>query len=1230
MSNQINWVALPGGRHDANATRTRLTLFTSLRLEDPAACREAVDWPETMAGLEFRVLFEPDSLGVFAESAGTLRRVASTKPDSSAWQRTFAHVIERPARPNAAQARADAALLADAGRLVTFDARKVADALDRLYRNSARGQASAMRETHRPSGRLAAFESPLAAKNALSRFTQRADVSRLKQFYRPVPVGARKADEAPFDFNQTLALLSQYPFLMRLFGVVVDLELDLPPSEIPSEGRVRIEAATPPACPSASLWSAFSATTLGDNVVFSARPRDTALYSDGFLLLGAGSPFGVVQADVEGGAMKLEAFNRHLTLGTDSDVAASTGLPAQRTVGLTFVHTGRARQLASTTQRALTLLASTGTAAADGVADETLFLEDLSQAMRPDVKRDDRGFLSLCGREVDYRLGKGSDTAHYPGVVDEGFVTSVVTQPDGQVRVHEACFRFDGFGLCVDRPFATTGAGSGAGADTRGLRVDTSPRPLKQALPALRHGGEYRFAVRVVDIAGGGLTADDTARLLDHASPAIADALSAPVRFVRREPIGAPLLFPLDELAPGESADVIAVRTDVAGHVRGSTRHLLPPRVAVEIVERSGLLDGMSADLAFDLLDSRDQPLGETRYPARAFGEVPYLADPLARHARLEFIGLPDQAQPVVLVVPFQQKGWPKANGVLIELGSGYEPPRQIAGRVPRVRVELPPGYGATLLVQSIPDAADLATTLLAQYGLDGDPALVAHPMLAPAREIRLVHAVERPLLRPAFTQPRALPRGASDTFTRIADQPVVDIKSTGRITCLARWEEPVDAPARNREEASPPPGRVPRDSEAFSFPLEASAGQVELSKGGLDADGNRIPNRHQLGSTGHRRVEYRLSAESRFGVFFPDARDKDRRRESAPVVVDVPNAARPAALSIRHVIPLFDWRGDTHGLGPARFWSCDDNQPVVQRQRLGRRLRVYLERPCLLSGFEEQLGVVLWPAPLVELAREEAACLRAVVTQWAIDPIWQSTELPDGPFARHFPLAASVLHGIELEAIPRLGADAASDTERACAIEPGRLPNRVVVAGHALHYDASADAWYADIEIDTGAAYFPFVRLALVRFQPISQAGAHASKVSFADFAQLAPDRYLTLSYARAPRPGVAVSLVGPGYQPRAGDRPDAAVEIQLEKAGFRRSDIGWEPLGEPAVLTRASLPDGRMAWSGRLEMPEDADGELRLAIREFERFRGPRGGERRRLVYADLVPVLGRRRWY
>ena len=56
-----------------------------------------------------------------------------------------------------------------------------------------------------------------------------------------------------------------------------------------------------------------------------------------------------------------------------------------------------------------------------------------------------------------------------------------------------------------------------------------------------------------------------------------------------------------------------------------------------------------------------------------------------------------------------------------------------------------------------------------------------------------------------------------------------------------------------------------------------------------------------------------------------------------------------------------------------------------------------------------------------------------------------------------------------------------------------------------------SARLWYCDLQLDAGASYFPFVRLALARYQPNSIAGEHLSRVVFPDFAQLVAERTAT-----------------------------------------------------------------------------------------------------------------------
>jgi hypothetical protein len=69
-------------------------------------------------------------------------------------------------------------------------------------------------------------------------------------------------------------------------------------------------------------------------------------------------------------------------------------------------------------------------------------------------------------------------------------------------------------------------------------------------------------------------------------------------------------------------------------------------------------------------------------------------------------------------------------------------------------------------------------------------------------------------------------------------------------------------------------------------------------------------------------------------------------------------------------------------------------------------------------------------------------------------------------------------------------------------------------VAAHRVHYDFQRRLWYADLEIDAGQSYNPFVRLALVRVQPHALGGCALSEVAHTQYAQLLPTRELHLAH--------------------------------------------------------------------------------------------------------------------
>jgi hypothetical protein len=86
-----------------------------------------------------------------------------------------------------------------------------------------------------------------------------------------------------------------------------------------------------------------------------------------------------------------------------------------------------------------------------------------------------------------------------------------------------------------------------------------------------------------------------------------------------------------------------------------------------------------------------------------------------------------------------------------------------------------------------------------------------------------------------------------------------------------------------------------------------------------------------------------------------------------------------------------------------------------------------------------------------------------------------------------------------------------------------------VDIAPHDVGYDAERKLWYCDIEIEAPYSYFPFIRLALARYHPRSLYLAPLSPVVLAEFAQLHPDRALSVTEVRGNPRARRLTLSGP-----------------------------------------------------------------------------------------------------
>jgi hypothetical protein len=137
-----------------------------------------------------------------------------------------------------------------------------------------------------------------------------------------------------------------------------------------------------------------------------------------------------------------------------------------------------------------------------------------------------------------------------------------------------------------------------------------------------------------------------------------------------------------------------------------------------------------------------------------------------------------------------------------------------------------------------------------------------------------------------------------------------------------------------------------------------------------------------------------------------------------------------------------------------------------------------------------------------------------------------------------------------------------------------------VTVVGHRVQWDGERGLWYCDIELDPGRNYMPFVRFALVRYQPHSRPDAKVSRVVLAEFAQLLPRRAVALQ-----RAGNALTLTLRGPAPEMGSMkfpPESQyLNISFIPGLFGPpSETGRNRL-EVVLQTRDETIDSDLAWS-------------------------------------------------
>jgi hypothetical protein len=639
---------------------------------------------------------------------------------------------------------------------------------------------------------------------------------------------------------------------------------------------------------------------------------------------------------------------------------------------------------------------------------------------------------------------------------------------------------------------------------------------------------------------------------------------------------------------------------------------------------------------------------------------LPYLPDPMARGVAIHF---PEAGRSWGLPFPYGGEGftvsyggeWPELEPFRLVLEGGSSLAASVDDRV--IRMILPPGDVQLLRASSsLPkEKLDLIGPwhFLPQTVRNKAEVVEAAADgmlwgLSPFEQVTLIHAVNRPIEapRPVHTRPQRTVGSTSATLLGAVD---LHGASTGTLSFEAQWEEPFDDPTL--------PRCIMRKSAGKAFETIIEPTEDIALLGGSDQQWN-LPDIgrvnlhravHEFSDTRHRMVDYTLRAFTRFREFFHPSllKNKDGKPTDdmhsvvGPLLrVSIPSSAPPPPPIVHSVLPMFRWSDDT-----------EPEQPMARRRTRRAGVRIYLERPWYTSGAGELLGI------LIADGGDDSHYPNSAdqsgfpfVSKWGADPIWTARQ-------------------VERRALPMLRLDdflrlASLDDRTEAArpvVEPRRLPlmtpeaPMVTVLGYAPQFNEERGLWFVDVAIDPGPQFWPFLRLAVCRYQPESISECHLSRPVQCDFVQLPPER--TAAVSRTDDSHVRVLVSGPigwrmslaGVGETLGDSDPREHNRRIVARLQRRdpkigSDLGWETIAVQKLRLRGLSPDGFNAtWVAELDAlqriklakPGTSTSDWRVSIEEWELIEAddlavtiaghdhPLPHSERRLIYADNIAL-------
>jgi hypothetical protein len=781
-----------------------------------------------------------------------------------------------------------------------------------------------------------------------------------------------------------------------------------------------------------------------------------------------------------------------------------------------------------------------------------------------------------------------------------------------QLKIGEAIARWEGWSLSVPRPGSSLNdpktpretnesykevydksiAGNAAKEHAKyktpvvaDFKLNVIPSIEKGSLPMLRFGKKYSIKIRTVDMAGNSVALDFKPEDPDS-------AIVKKIRYMRYEPADAPFLVLGTEIKDGESSEVMVIRSNEGMTVEQyenanidskhtvpfkaeAIRHVKPPRTTVETATLHSMLDkgfgtASSAEAAaiYQKIITDKDPLitdADATYKLKLIDgtqktiTVEYLADPMAAGVtffisandpnpkipnpeiftrRVSFYFDPEVKTDAEANTTADYSTWMNPQTFRITLKEG-NPDIQWQPSSRTLVVTLQKGVIVKLNYACFwrPDDIVKHSGILDMMGMNNLAGAVGqriatgqHWMFSPWREITFVHAVQQPISKIGTQQYPHIAhikpdRDFGENFARLNSKFLVHGPSTDKLDIEADWIEWVDDGVSIETTPNEWNDDVNRSSvKSNVFHFSALYPVFEYVFDDLPQNSILKAIQHKFNDTKHRKVNYKTIASTRYREnFFQLVEDKKEAfkltRESATVKeIIIPSSARPLAPQIEYVIPNFEWeRGKT------------GNKTVTGR---GSGLRIYLKRPWYSSGEGEQLAVVLQKAAEVGvMLSNPSTALSHLFTTWGTDPTKLSAPLP-GVVIPGQEVFVSVkpenkVNGLSIEEIPGI---------------------KMNIVAYDVKYDKERQLYYVDIMMNFMAAYYPFVRLALARYQKNSvkknQKDCCLSAIVQADYIQIPPPRASSIEFGATKN---VISVAISGTVPKVPNAPDFRTKVQF-----------------------------------------------------------------------------------